>query len=90
MSFYSTPLYSLSIQTSYNICPAPPRFTLRRFSPPRKGGGVGMRQDFNPAQRGGTKMGLEFLDLPHLTLLRVIIVNFLYLKTLLFKQTYQY
>ena len=90
MFFYSTPLYSLSIQTSYNICPASPRFTLRRCSPPRKGGGVGMRQDFNPAQRGGTKMGLEFLDLPHLTLLRVIIVNFLYLKTLLFKQTYQY
>ena len=44
---------------------------------------------------GGAGMGLDFLDppriaLPRPMLLRVIIVNFSYLKTLLFKQIYQY
>ena len=34
------------------------------FSPPRKGGGAGMGQDFSPAPRGGAGMGLSFLDPP--------------------------
>ena len=79
--------------------PAPPRFALHGFSPPRKGGGAGMGQDFSPTLWGGAGMGLDFLDPPyprpslsppHPALLRVTIVNFSYHKTLLFKQTYQY
>ena len=46
--------------------PAPPRFAPCGFSPPRKGGGVGMGQDFRPAPRGGAGMGLHFLDPPHI------------------------
>ena len=44
--------------------PAPPRFALCGFSPPRKGGGAGMGQNFRPAPRGGAGMGLHFLDPP--------------------------
>ena len=44
--------------------PAPPRFAPCGFSPPRKGGGAGMGQDFRPAPRGGAGMGLHFLDPP--------------------------
>ena len=75
-------------------CPSP-----HGFSPPRKGGGAGMGQDISPTPWDGTGMGLDFLKppppplpipLPYPALLRVIIVNFLYPKTLLFKQTYQY
>ena len=44
--------------------PALPRFAPCGFSPPRKGGGAGMGQDFRPAPWGGAKMGLHFLDLP--------------------------
>ena len=56
-----------------------------------------MGQDFDPAPRGGAGMGLDFLDPPRPApsrprpvpaLLRVIIVNFSYPKTLLFKLTY--
>ena len=43
---------------------SPPRFAPSGFSPPRKGGGARMGQDFNPAPRGGVGMGLDFLDLP--------------------------
>ena len=62
-----------------------------------------MGQDFSPAPRGGVEMGLNLLDPPNHappspptalrprpTLLRLIIVNFSYPKTLLFKQTYQF
>ena len=56
-----------------------------------------MGQDFSPALRGEAKMNLDFLDpplpipaLPRPVLLKIIIVNFLYPKTLLFKQIYQY
>ena len=42
--------------------PAPPRFAPCGFSPPRKGDGAGMGQDFRPAPRGGAGMGLHFLD----------------------------
>ena len=56
-----------------------------------------MGQDFSPTPWSGAGMGLDFLDPPRPTpprsrpaLLRVIIVNFLYPTTLLFKQTYQY
>ena len=62
-------------------CPAPSSFAPRGFSLPRKGGGTGKGQDFNPAPQGGTGMGLYFLDLPRPALLRVIIVNFSYHKT---------
>ena len=78
----------------------PPRLTRpspRKFSSPCKGGGVGMRQDFSPAPQGGDEFRLfrpilpcPFLSSPSAVLLRVIIVNFLYFKSLLFKQTYQY
>ena len=58
---------------------------------------VGMGQDFSPALRGEAKMNLDFLDpplpipaSPRPVLLKIIIVNFLYPKTLLFKQIYQY
>ena len=47
-----------------------------------------MGQDFSPAPRGGAGMGLDFLDPPCPALpalLRVMIVNFSYPKTLLFK-----
>ena len=67
------------------------------FSLPRKGGGVGMRQDFSPTSRDRAGMGLKFLDPPspasphpHQALLKIIIVNLSYPKTLLFKQIYQY
>ena len=40
----------------------PPCFTSCGFSPPRKGGQVGIGQDFSPAPRDGAGMGLEFLD----------------------------
>ena len=43
---------------------SPPRFAPSGFSPPRKGGGARMGQDFSPAPRGGVGMGLDFLDLP--------------------------
>ena len=78
----------------------PPRLirtSPRKFSSPCKGGGVGMGQDFSPAPQGGDGFRLfrptlpcPFLSSPSAVLLRVIIVNFLYLKSLLFKQTYQY
>ena len=42
--------------------PAPPRFAPCGFSPPRKGDGAGMGQDFRPAPWGGVGMGLHFLD----------------------------
>ena len=45
--------------------PAPPSFAPHGFSPPRKGGGVGMGQDFSPAPLGGAGMGLDFLDPPY-------------------------
>ena len=69
------------------------QFFPASLNPPRKGGGVGMGQDFSPAPLGGAGMGLYFLDPPHPTpphpaLLRVIIVKYAYTKTLLFKQTY--
>ena len=44
--------------------PASPRFTPCGFSPPCKGGGAGMGQDFRPTPRGGARMGLHFLDPP--------------------------
>ena len=34
------------------------------FSPPLKGGGAGMGQDFSPAPQGGAGMGLDFVDPP--------------------------
>ena len=63
-----------------------------------------MGQDFSPIPRGGVGMGLDVLDPPHSApphpcprpapprpvLLRVIIVNYSYPKTPLFKQAYQY
>ena len=54
-----------------------------------------MGQDFSLAPWGEAGMDLNFLDPPRPApplpaLLRVIIVNFSYPKTLLFKQTYQY
>ena len=70
--------------------PAPSRFAPHGFFPPCKGGDVGMGQDFSPALGGGVGMGLDFLDPPRPALLRVIIVNFSYPKTILLKQTYQY
>ena len=48
----------------WQFCLTPPRFTTCRFSPPRKGGGAGVGQDFSPAPRSGVGMGLNFLDLP--------------------------
>ena len=44
--------------------PAPPRFAPCGFSPPRKGDGVGMGQDFRPAPQGRAGMDLYFLDPP--------------------------
>ena len=35
------------------------------FSPPRKGGGVGMGRDLSLALQGGAGMDLDFLDPPH-------------------------
>ena len=70
------------------LCPSP--FAPHKFSSPHKGGGAGMGQDFSSAPRGGPRMGLDFLNPPRPALLRVIIVNFLYPKILLFKKTYQY
>ena len=68
----------------------PVRFAPRGFSPPRKGRKVGMRQNFSPAPQGGDGFR-HFKPTPsYPALLRVIIVNFSYPKTLLFKQTYQY
>ena len=71
-----------------------PCFAPSGFFPSRKSGGERMGQDFSPAPLGGTGMGLDFLDpsrpthsRPRPALLRVIIVNFSYPKTLLFKQT---
>ena len=37
--------------------PAPPHFVPCEFSPPRKGGGARMGQDFNPVPRGGAGRG---------------------------------
>ena len=51
---------------------APPYLTHpspRGFSPPRKAGGTGMRQDFSPTPRDGAGMGLDFLDPPRPALL---------------------
>ena len=48
-----------------------------------------MRRDFNPAPRDGTVMNLDFLDLTHLVPPHIdkgLIVNFSYLKILLFKK----
>ena len=44
------------------------QFFPASLNPPRKGGGVGMGQDFSPAPLGGAGMGLYFLDPPHPTL----------------------
>ena len=49
-----------------SLNPTLPRFTLHGFSPPRKGDGVRMGQDFSPAPRGRTGMDLDFLDPPYL------------------------
>ena len=68
------------------IFPYPSPFAPRKFSSPHKGGEAGMGQDFSSAPRGGPRMGLDFLNPPRPALLRVIIVNFLYPKTLLFKK----
>ena len=77
---------------------APPCFAPRRFSPSRKGHGVGMGQDFSLAPQDRARIGLKFLNPPRrapphprpaalcLALLRIITVNFSYPKTLLFKQ----
>ena len=46
------------------ILPRPSPF---RFSLPCKDNGAGMGQDFSPAPRGRTGMGLDFLDPPCLT-----------------------
>ena len=59
--------------------------TPHGFSPPRKGGGAGMRQYFVPAPRGGVGMGLVYLSPPHPTLIRTIIVNLVNPKSLIFK-----
>ena len=48
----------------WQFFPAPPCFAPRGFSPPRKGDGAGMGQDFCPAPWGGAGMGLGFLDPP--------------------------
>ena len=39
--------------------------SLHGFSPPRKSGGAGMGQDFNPTPWDGIGMGLDFLNPPH-------------------------
>ena len=61
---------------------APPCFTLHKFFPPHKGGGVGTVRDFSPAPQN--ECGDEFrLFRPTLacpTLINVITVNFLYPK----------
>ena len=68
----------------------PLRFAPHRFFPSRKGSKAGMRQDFSPVPRGGDGFR-HFKPTPsYSALLRVIIVNFSYPKTLLFKQTYQF
>ena len=41
-------------------------FVLRGFSPPRKGGGMRMWQNFSLALQGGAGMSLDFLDPPHI------------------------
>ena len=41
-------------------------FALRRFSSPRKGGGVRMGRNFSLALQSGVGMGLDFLDPPHI------------------------
>ena len=48
----------------WQFCPVPSRFVPCGFFPPRKGDGVGMRQDFRPTPRDGAGIGLHFLDLP--------------------------
>ena len=53
--------------SGWQFSPAPPSFAPRGFSPPCKGGGVGMGQDFSPASRGRAGMGLDFLDPPRPT-----------------------
>ena len=42
--------------------PALPHIAARGFLSSRKGGGVGMEGDFSLAPRGGSGMGLHFLN----------------------------
>ena len=42
----------------------PSPLCLHGFSPPRKGSGAGMGQDFSPTPRGGAGMALDFLNPP--------------------------
>ena len=84
----SPQVHYLNPKVGMAIFPAPPPSPHASF--PRPTCGARMGQDFSSTPRGGPGIGLDFLDPPRPALLKVIIVNFLYPETLLFKKTYQY